>query len=216
MLTIQRSYATYDAIRGSQRSSCIMSTAHKRFTKADKMICFAKLFHNDDPSIFERLRFGCSRGLMILLSIVNSFRNTSMSQVLENVNMTRADTDPGRGDHPYLPQSAPIQEPRGAPDFVDDSGPIFSMYLEMATEEDKKMVEGWKADADGILIFVRHRISTLCTASHPSLVDWFVLCCCRVVDLGVHPGHSTEPSGHFQLLSRKYLPDSRQSWIQHF
>jgi hypothetical protein len=24
----------------------------------------------------------------------------------------------------------------------------------MATEEDKKMVENWKADADGILIFV--------------------------------------------------------------
>ncbi len=39
--------------------------------------------------------------------------------------------------------------------FVDGSGPVFSMYLEMATEEDKKMVEGWKADADGILIFVR-------------------------------------------------------------
>ena len=29
------------------------------------------------------------------------------------------------------------------------------MYLEMATEEDKKIVEDWKADADGILIFVR-------------------------------------------------------------
>jgi hypothetical protein len=29
------------------------------------------------------------------------------------------------------------------------------MYLEMATEEDTKMVENWKADADGILIFVR-------------------------------------------------------------
>ena len=29
------------------------------------------------------------------------------------------------------------------------------MYSEMATEEDKKMVESWKADADGILIFVR-------------------------------------------------------------
>ena len=41
--------------------------------------------------------------------------------------------------------------------FVDGSGPIFSMYLEMATEEDKKMVEDWKADADGILIFVRPR-----------------------------------------------------------
>ena len=29
------------------------------------------------------------------------------------------------------------------------------MYLGMATEEDKRMVEDWKADADGILIFVR-------------------------------------------------------------
>ena len=29
------------------------------------------------------------------------------------------------------------------------------MYLEMATEDDKKMVEDWQADADGILIFVR-------------------------------------------------------------
>jgi len=28
------------------------------------------------------------------------------------------------------------------------------MYLDMATEEDKKMVESWKADADGIIIFV--------------------------------------------------------------
>ena len=29
------------------------------------------------------------------------------------------------------------------------------MYLEKATEHDKKMAEDWKADADGILIFVR-------------------------------------------------------------
>ena len=29
------------------------------------------------------------------------------------------------------------------------------MYLEMAEEEDKKLAESWKADADGILIFVR-------------------------------------------------------------
>ncbi len=29
------------------------------------------------------------------------------------------------------------------------------MYLERAEEEDKKLVESWKADADGILIFVR-------------------------------------------------------------
>ena len=36
------------------------------------------------------------------------------------------------------------------------------MYLEMATEEDKKMVESWKADADGILIFVRFYLLTWC------------------------------------------------------
>jgi hypothetical protein len=34
------------------------------------------------------------------------------------------------------------------------------MYLEMATEEDKKMAENWKADADGILIFVRRYLLT--------------------------------------------------------
>ena len=28
------------------------------------------------------------------------------------------------------------------------------MYLEMAGEEDKKMADSWKADADGILVFV--------------------------------------------------------------
>jgi hypothetical protein len=59
------------------------------------------------------------------------------------------------GDHQYPPQSAPNQPPQGFSNFVDGSGHIFSMYLEMAAEEDKKMAENWKADADGILIFVR-------------------------------------------------------------
>src|SRR5882757_7770107 len=55
----------------------------------------------------------------------------------------------------YPSHSVPNQTPRETSDFIDGSGPIFSMYLEMATEEDKKKVEDWKADADGILIFVR-------------------------------------------------------------
>jgi hypothetical protein len=59
------------------------------------------------------------------------------------------------GHNQYPPQSAQNQPLNGVSDFVDGSGPIFSMYLEMATEEDKKMAENWKADADGILIFVR-------------------------------------------------------------
>ncbi|KAH9057277.1 hypothetical protein EDB87DRAFT_1812179 [Lactarius vividus] len=76
-----------------------------------------------------------------------------MSQALETVNVAGADMGSGRGGHPYPPQSAATQEPRETSNFVDGSGPIFSMYLEMATEEDKKMAEGWAADADGILIF---------------------------------------------------------------
>ncbi|KAI9447542.1 hypothetical protein H4582DRAFT_2051281 [Lactarius indigo] len=75
-----------------------------------------------------------------------------MSQALEDVNVTEAYIAPGRGGRQY-PQSAPNQEQSGVSNFVDGSGPNFSMYLEMATELDKKMVEGWKADADGILIF---------------------------------------------------------------
>ncbi|KAH9018950.1 hypothetical protein EDB85DRAFT_2294358 [Lactarius pseudohatsudake] len=73
-----------------------------------------------------------------------------MSQALENNDITGAFI--GRGD-PYQPQSTPAQEPRGMSNFVDGSGPIFSMYLDRATEEDEKMVEGWKADAEGILVF---------------------------------------------------------------
>ncbi|KAI0259012.1 hypothetical protein BC834DRAFT_962751, partial [Gloeopeniophorella convolvens] len=39
------------------------------------------------------------------------------------------------------------------PSVSDPSGPIFSMYLERAEEEDRRMVENWKGDADGILVF---------------------------------------------------------------
>ena len=59
------------------------------------------------------------------------------------------------GDPQYFPPSAQNQEPKGISDHVDGSGPIFSLYLEMAAEEDKKMADNWKDDADGILIFVR-------------------------------------------------------------
>ena len=33
------------------------------------------------------------------------------------------------------------------------------MYAEMSGEEDRKKVESWKGDADGILIFVRLTVS---------------------------------------------------------
>ena len=40
------------------------------------------------------------------------------------------------------------------------------MYSEMASEEDKKMTKGWKADADGILVFVRHYLPMPRTQTH--------------------------------------------------
>jgi hypothetical protein len=89
--------------------------------------------------------------------------------------------------------------------FVDSSGPIFSMYLEMAEEEDKKMAESWKADADGILVFVRLYLLVPVLYTNSSVIDWFILCCCRIVDLGVDSGHSTEPTGHLQLLPCQYI-----------
>ena len=81
------------------------------------------------------------------------------------------------------------------------------MYLEMATEEDKKMVENWKADADGILIFVRLYPPILCftPTQNSTAIDWSLLRCRRNVDLSLHSGYSAEPTGHLQLLPRQHL-----------
>lgn len=67
--------------------------------------------------------------------------------------LTPLDVDP--------PQSTVEQESRGAHRSFDGAGDIFSMYLEMVGEEDRKMAEGWKADAEGILIFVSFYLSAL-------------------------------------------------------
>ena len=73
--------------------------------------------------------------------------------------------------YPYIPHSRLSVEPtRSTLDqeslkgfqFFDSAGDIFSMYLEFAREEDKKMAEGWKADADGILIFVGFYLLARC------------------------------------------------------
>ena len=71
------------------------------------------------------------------------------------------------GGYQYPPQSATAQAPQVVSDFVDGSGQIFSMYLGMATEEDKKMAENWQADADGILIFVRISLLPWCFTLTP-------------------------------------------------
>ncbi len=78
------------------------------------------------------------------------------------------------------------------------------MYLEMAMEDDKKMAEGWKSDADGILIFVCLYLSLVSRTNSPA-IDWFILrfCCC--INRCVYTGHSTELTGYLQFLPPKYL-----------
>jgi hypothetical protein len=60
----------------------------------------------------------------------------------------------------------PLNQPepealQGGWGFTDPSGPLFSMYLDRAEDKDKKTADRWKADADGILIFVSGHISCL-------------------------------------------------------
>ena len=61
-----------------------------------------------------------------------------------------------RRDHPMM---TPNQLLQGGSNFGDSSGKLFSIYSKAAEEEDKKMVEQWQKDAEGILIFVSPRFS---------------------------------------------------------
>lgn len=79
------------------------------------------------------------------------------------------------------------------------------MYLGKAEEEDRNLVESWRGDADGMLIFV-----SLCAASYVfaydiDIVDRLVLCCCCAVACGIHPRTSAELAGHVSLLPCTYL-----------
>jgi hypothetical protein len=62
-------------------------------------------------------------------------------------------------DQLEYPPRAQTLEQREESNFSDGSGPLFSMYLDRAEEEDKKMAEGWSGDADGILVFVSPHFS---------------------------------------------------------
>ena len=83
-------------------------------------------------------------------------------------------------------ESAPSQPLQREPSFGDSSGKLFSIYSNVAEDEDKKMVERWQKDADGILIFV-----SPCVGNQTVLyinwntIDWFILrrgCCAPCLD----------------------------------
>jgi len=116
------------------------------------------------------------------------------------------------GRPPQLGQNHPTWGESG---FVDGSGPLFSMYLQLAGEEDKKMTENWKGDADGILIFVsRHSTCGTSTHIHPEVEDRFILCHRRSISRCVRAGSQTELSGHVSVLPCKHLSNPRRfEWL---
>jgi hypothetical protein len=66
------------------------------------------------------------------------------------------------------PQSARNQTSQENSSFSNGPGPLFSLYVKMAEEEDTKMADRWQKDADGILIFVSFHISFHTTSQDPT------------------------------------------------
>ena len=79
------------------------------------------------------------------------------------------------------------------------------MYLKLAGEEDKKMTENWKGDADGILIFVSPSLCGASTHIYPKVEDRFILCRRRSISRSIRPGSQAKFPGHFSVLPRKHL-----------
>ena len=92
------------------------------------------------------------------------------------------------------------------------------MYLDRTEDEDQKMTERWKADADGILVFVSdcpYLSFFSCPLWNTDLghlpIDGSVLRGGCHVHRRVHPGSPAELAGYVGILSRKHLPASRRS-----
>ena len=79
--------------------------------------------------------------------------------IREKIDGHRTQSAPNRPLRPLqLPQ--PPDPSQGESTFGDSSGRLFNMYSKASEEEDNNMVERWQKDADGILIFVSHRVHT--------------------------------------------------------
>ena len=69
------------------------------------------------------------------------------------------------------------------------------MYLEMASEEDRKMIDGWKDEAGQVFLFVRVCLLR-CVLSYSCIIDGFICCCSRNFDHCLNSRHSSKPTGH--------------------
>ena len=79
------------------------------------------------------------------------------------------------------------------------------MYLDRVIEEDRRMVESWKGDADGILTFVGVHTASHNSAYNLEIVDWSLLCCSRGFTRIIRPKYSAQLAGYIIILSRTTL-----------
>ena len=108
-------------------------------------------------------------------------------------------------------QSPLNQSLQGESYFGDSSGPFFSIYSKAADVEDKKMVDRWQKDADGILFFVRSRVGIhISFCINWNTIDWSILCCGSPAPFHNRPGPEAKQSGYFSILSREHLWDSHR------
>src|SRR5712691_863297 len=140
---------------------------------------------------------------IISLRTTHTIFESPMSQSsAEAINMNEIpDVETGTGANPtpcYL--GGPLASLTQESGSVDVSGPIVSMYLQIAVDEDRKMTENWKGHADSILIFVSLH-STSCTSIHidPETEDWSILCRRRSLCCGVCPGPQAKFPGHLRI-----------------
>ena len=91
--------------------------------------------------------------------------------------------------------------------FIDGSDHFFTMYTKITGEEDKKMVDRWQAEADGILIFVSLSLLFSHIVRTRSLViDRSIFCRRRRISRNINPRPPTQPTRHSGILSREYIP----------
>ena len=113
-----------------------------------------------------------------------------------------------------LNQPAPnqsLQSLQGESSFGDSSGPFFSIYSKVAEEEDRKMVERWQKDADGILIFVSTHVDIYAASRiYRNTIDRSILCCCCCAPCRDRPGPEAKQSGYLCILSWEYLRVARR------
>ena len=73
------------------------------------------------------------------------------------------------------------------------------------------MAENWKAECR-LDPYIRASLSSnLVLLTHSIVIDRFILCCCRIIDLSVDPGYVTKPTGYLQFLPREQISESHRA-----